>query len=907
MPKSLEPQFSYVGGEFSPLLDARVDHPKYSQACRQLQNLIALRQGGATRRPGTVYKASAKYQDTDTYQYATRLMPFQFSPTTSFMLEFGHEYIRFYSNQQQVILSSAPTWVNGDLYVPGDFVEDPSDSDNIYYCIQLNAGLQPEPHSNPLYWVKQDIYEVPTPYNGRQFFGPSIYDVDIWRLVPCQINDVVYIVHPDYPPYKLVRNADTDWTLSKVDFLVPALLDQNTTDTTIAASSTTGSVTLTAAAPAWVTATFYNVGRSVSSGGVIYNCLKPHISAASFSSDNTDGEWEAVNIFDSQHIGSRWQLSQFRDSTFVTKDITANDPTGTPIKVLGSWEVHTYGIWIADILVQRSDDNGNSWTTVRKAAGRADRNVDITGKALTAGLYRVLIQNYAVPGTPGSTTPRVDFEVVNSFLSGVVEITAVASAYSATANVITELYAGTATRYWSEAAWSDYRGYPQAVTAFQQRMVYGGSAYQPQRIWGSVTNDIENFDLGDQTLDTDSFAFELAAVGRGRIQWLLGQIDLAVGFTAAEWIVNAGQGAFGGSTAAVTPTAINAGEHSAWGSSEGVPPYLVGNTILYTQRSAKTLQQMQFSVYTNKYLSADLTSLSEHLFGAGIAQIAYQAQFRNQAMLWVVNKAGGLMGMTHDMQSEIYAWSRHITGWTPPVDGVDQGLHKFESVASIQGQGVQDDEVWVVVHRGNTRMIELMNPNNWETAGTPIKGIAQPDTTLAIYVDSAITATSPSTSTISGLAHLEGMDVIGLLNGNIKFGPYTVTGGEITIDGYDPQLGDILQIGLPIYYSAQTMRLDNDPRGGMIQGVMRAISRLYVRLFNSMGGAVGGNTALTTDIPYRAPGSTPITPPSLFTGQKEVTMQGTQDYDATYIIEGSDPMPLTILATIPRVGISGSA
>ena len=112
-------------------------------------------------------------------------------------------------------------------------------------------------------------------------------------------------------------------------------------------------------------------------------------------------------------------------------------------------------------------------------------------------------------------------------------------------------------------------------------MIYGASGYEPQRLWGTVTNDIENFTLGDQTLATDSFAFDLNAPSRGPIQWLLAQLDLFVGFAGAEWIVNSGAtGATGAGTgAAITPSNISATEQSSFGSAPGVKPQVVGDAL----------------------------------------------------------------------------------------------------------------------------------------------------------------------------------------------------------------------------------------------------------------------------------------------------------------------------------------
>jgi hypothetical protein len=897
MPASIDNQLQYSGGEFSPLLDARVDHPKYQSACRQLQNMIALRQGGATRRPGTIFKAKTKYQNTDVREYAARLMEFQFSPTTSFILEFGHQYVRFYSNQQQVTIASASVnaWVALTPYVVGNFVKD---GGLTYYCIAaVTSAIIPS--ADPVSWAQQDIYEVPTIYSGRQFKGPSIYTIDIWRIIPCQINDVIYLVHPDYPPYKLERFGDTDWRFSIVNFLTPALLDENVTGVLLTPSAVTGAMTLTATAPAWAgPGTYYAVGRSVTSGGLIYTAIANHVSAAAFATDLASGFWRLETIFTAGNIGGYFEVGYIRNSAAITQALTGNGTSAT-IEASGACEFQTFGTWSATATLERSDDGGTTWYSVRTIISLNDHNSSIPVNVVGVALFRITASNY----TASAGTPRATFTIIDSVALGLVKVTGYTNAYQVAGQVVERLAGTTATNIWSEGAWSLRRGYPQAITAFQQRLIYGGSTYEPQRIWATVVNDLENFALGDQTLATDGLAFDIAAVGRGRIQWLLGQVDLFAGFSGAEWIVNAGQGAFGGSTSPIGPTSINAGEHSSWGSAEGVPPALVGNAVLYPQRSAKTMQQMVFSVYTNKYMSDDLTALSEHMFSPGIAQISYQPQFRSQSIIWTVNKAGALCGMTYDMQAEVYGWHRHISGYNADRDTVDS----FESVASIDGQNVQDDEVWVVVKRDSGRCVELINPNIWETAGAVSKGISQPDAALAIYVDSAVSILNPGTNVFSGLDHLEGQSVIGLINGNTIFGPLTVTGGAVTVDGFEPSGSDIVHVGLPIDYAVQGMRMDVDPRAGIVMGVMKALSRIYLRVFNSLGGKVQGNGTKQVPIIYKLKGTPPSQVGPLTTGQMEVVPEGTQSDDPIFIVKGNDPLPLTLLATTTRIGITGSS
>ena len=738
-------------------------------------NMVPYKTGGMTRRVGTQFMGSPKYP---TGLYAVRTMPFIYSPDTTFELEMGHQYIRFWSNGAQVQVSSAPLWISGTTYPPGSFATSIATPGTICYTAGGVVNSTTDPVNDPTNWVLQTIYEVPSPYSGTYSAGTQPQTADVFGVVPCQINDVVYMVHPDYPPYSLTQLGTTDWTMEETPFLSPALLDQNATDTMITPSALQGTgITLTASAPAWSQANYYSLANSVEYGGIIYDCILANVSSASFGNDLVAGWWKPVGIFNPLHAGADWQLAVLRPSAYTTwgADVAGAQSTaahgfyaGTSnqIQCLGAYEVHSYGVWSADIAIQRSLDGGQSWDTVQSFSGRSDRNVDLSGTSILLGIYRIVVSNVAVPINPGATAPRVVFECEDAFLYGLVEITAVttlaASAmvngnvyqiqtlgttnwtslgvanqafvgtifqytggavtgsggivfhpYVATASVLTQLtdsnqldaqwvsgatyihaassggcaagqtyvivtqgttnwlaigalsnavgtvflangsgsgtgtcssvasYAfanytcssGTSgttippldgthwalstpggTEYWSEGAWSDYRGYPQAVCSYQQRVWYASSGYEPQRLWGTVTNDIQNFALGDQTLATDAVVFDLNAPGRGPIVWLIAQTDLFAGFSGAEWVINSGSvSGTGVSTgAAITPSNVNAVEQGTFGSAPEVQPAIVGNAVFYAQRQADAIRQMLFSVYTAKYMSQDLSTLADH-------------------------------------------------------------------------------------------------------------------------------------------------------------------------------------------------------------------------------------------------------------------------------------------------------
>src|SRR5271154_3705806 len=354
MSKSLHNTTSTSGGEVSPKLDARVDQAKYGTWLRQSRNMIPYRTGGLTRAPGTLQIAPCKYNyaNNSAHNYCSREISFKFSETTSFLLEFGHRYIRFYSNEQQVSISSAPIWVSGTAYAPGAFVEDPTDGNRIYFTHSGKLVSTVAPHSNvvdPLGgfsgWQLQSIYEVPTVYNADAGTG-SIYDTEVWKIDPCQINDVVYITNPDLYPFELTRFGDTNWTFPRSHFLPPPLLDQNATDTILTPSALSGSITVTATAPAWKPGTAYTLFNSVQVAGVIYDCIVPNISdSTAFATDLALGYWQSVVIFNSADL-TPWQLATLRNSQYLEVDGVAAtgfvDGTSNTISCIGSYTIRTY-------------------------------------------------------------------------------------------------------------------------------------------------------------------------------------------------------------------------------------------------------------------------------------------------------------------------------------------------------------------------------------------------------------------------------------------------------------------------------------------------------------------------------------------------------------------------------------
>ena len=146
---------NFTAGVFSPRLNGRVDVAKYYNAARTIENMVVYPHGGASRRLGTVFVAETK-----TSANISRLIPFQFNIEQAYIIEMGHEYLRFYKD-------------NG----------------------QITTGLA--------------AYEISTPYTTAL--------IDSVRYA--QNSDTMRIVNKSVAPQILTRTAHTAWTLATSTFI----------------------------------------------------------------------------------------------------------------------------------------------------------------------------------------------------------------------------------------------------------------------------------------------------------------------------------------------------------------------------------------------------------------------------------------------------------------------------------------------------------------------------------------------------------------------------------------------------------------------------------------------------------------------------------------------------------------
>lgn len=771
----------FTAGELSPLLDARVDLDKYAAGCQFLENFRVMPWGGVTYRSGTLFIAATKYPD-----QPSRLIPFNFSTSLSYVLELGGGYIRFYRDGAQV---------------------------------QTSPGV---------------AYEI-------------INDFDVTELQEVQyrqINDVIYMVHMNHPVRKITRVTETNWTTENVIWTYPALLDENTSSTTLAAAAVTGAgVALVASA----------------------------------------------DTFTAASVGGYYEIRHRRPSTKLEQDISGATATSAAIAVQGGWTFVTTERWYGRIDIERSADGVTGWEKIRTYTGASDFNANGSGLEATSVFLRIVWTSSGDPyGTPPWVgTPPTDYVKAratiytqDTIVAGLVIISGFTDAQNATCVIVNTLESTAATDIWSEGAWSTRRGYPRTLGLFEQRMFFAGTNYRPNTAWGSVVADFENFQYSD--FDDGAVAYQFASAQQNPIQWLVSLLRLHAGTSGGEHII-----ASGNLDEPLTPSNVTVRDPTAYGS-EYMQAVKVDSAIIFLQRQGRRIRELrELSVYANPsdYAAADLTLLAEHITSAGIAQIDY-ARIPDPT-LYAVMGNGAMAVMAYNKEQNINAWSRYTT------------KGNFESVAVVYGSPA--DVAYVIVNRTiggvTARYVEVFTAEIPELTsdfvyldaavvnvpgGTVITGLSHLNgETVSVVAGPDGHFVSDSLIVSSGSVRLPQAETF------VRVGlPYR---GTVTPMKIDLQLGD---------GSSQ----------GRMKRISKMCFRFKTTRGGSWGNAATSLSALgrwNVEIPFRDTQDVMDQAPPLFTGDKILPSESTNGTVTDISVYQEQPLPMTILglfATIDFVG-----
>lgn len=850
-------QLSFASGELTPSLHARVDISKYVTSLKTCRNFVVHRHGGVSNRSGTQFVAEVK----DSTK-AVRLIPFVFNSDQTYVLEFGDQYMRVHKDGSQVI--EAAKTITG--------------------ITQANPAVVTATSHG--YSTGQEVYVSGiggmTDLNGRNL--------------------------------KITVLTANTFSLQYMD------------GTNVNSSGFTA----------------YTSGGS---SFRVYTIATPYLEA-----DLAELKYvQSADVVTLTHPSyAVRELARTGDTSWTLSTVTFAPsiaaPTGQSITVIGGAGSTNYDYVItavADETYEESLASGNASTTVGPATLTGSNYNQITWSAVSGAIqynvYRLESGVASFVGIAGGTTYNDKGFTIPDSNENPPE---------------------------ARNPFSTTNEYPSCSTYYQQRLFFANQNENVEAIYGSKTNAFKNFTQSQSLADDDSITFSIVGRQVNAVNHLVDLGSLIIFTDSGEWTAQ------GDSSGVIKPTAINTKQYSYNGSNSALSPIIIGNTVLYVQKNGSIVRDLGFDYQVEGYSGNDLTIFGAHLVD-GYTLTDWTYQKTPHSVVWSVRNDGTLLGLTYIKEQEIIGWHRHDfeSGLVENVCSVPEGSEDALYVVvnrTVDGREVRYVERMATRLIGDIKDAKFMDSHltydGRNTGSTTItltgSGWTNDDTLTATASASTFTTTSVgneihiytadggvvrfeitaytsatvvsvrpnrdvpaeiqsaatldwalAVDTVSGLYHLEGIDVSIFADGYVVANPnndsYTiksVVNGSITLD----RCYSVIHVGIPYTSDVETLDIDT-PSGETLADKQKITGEVTLYVEKTRGLWLGSRPPEDEATDFLG-GLTEIKarlfegydqPVDLTTGKMDIILRTEWNSNGRIFLRQTDPVPATILAIIP--------
>lgn len=706
-------QTSFASGEWAPKLQSRVDVQKYRTGAALMRNFfVDYSGGGASTRQGTKFIAQAAAN-------GARLVGFQPSTTISYVLEFGQNYIRFYSNGAQIQSGGIP-------------------------------------------------YQITTPYNIGDLFpnpltgNPGIKFVqDVTSLIIC---------HPNYQPQILTINAATSWTLSTINFgpaispptgvsvsttesggnysynyLVTAV-DSNGQESLISNIGAINSIVAVELTPGQNVITWsgvngaasYNVYKTLP----VYQSSVPSGTAFGFIANVTGTT--AIDAYPgitpdfsqtppvfNNPFGGGSVISAFvtASGTYTTvPGVTiAPGPYGPPYQATANATLAIISTSLSSLIIH--SPGGNTLVGVNMMMTTPGVVLEILAvTSLGSNNYQVTsigvvnAGSFAGPGTPpatdtpmrfmppGGPPPTNNYTYVSGdvgYTWGVAAVNITYGGYGYTGDPAVTFSTGAA----SATTEISVAGNPGVPSFFQERLVLAAQVQALQTYNMSQPGSFFNFNVSNPSEDDDGITGTIIGEELNDIRSLVPVPTGIIALTGkGAWLINGG-GNF--NTAGIVTPANQAAWPQAFNGANDLSPIKINLDLLFVTNKGNYVRDFTYNIYANVYTGSDISVLSNHLFfGYYLLDWAWSEEpFKT---LWAIRNDGVLLSLGFVKEQDLIGWAHHDTN--------GQFLSTCSVIENVNGNVV--DAVYFIVQRfinGSyvqyvERMVDRYFPYGYEDA-----------------------------------------------------------------------------------------------------------------------------------------------------------------------------------------------
>lgn len=856
-------QTSFASGELAPSLLARTDLNKYHAGAATMRNFFVDYRSGASTRPGTKYVKQANISS-----LPVRLIRFQSSVLTPYILEFGDKYVQIISNGAAVLEPPfAITGVNlGGAFgvtAPGNFFN----SNDMVFISGLGGTVQANGRfyrvlgqgptltlgnpsgaavnaTNYTAWTGggniSRVHTVASPYAA----------VDLALIKFVQIANVMYITHPSYPPYILTFISPTNWVFTQITFGATVQPPTNVVGTATTSGSANYSFVVTsvdsnnqesrpsvAAAVAnavniQTTAGTISLSWTAATGATGYNVYKAELSVAgavpSGAAYGFIGSCTGTNFIDSNIVPDFTQTPPIANNPF-----TGGNNPGTCC------------------FFQQRLYYGSSFQFPQ------------TFWASKVGLYN----NFDF------SDPSLDSDTIQGTLVSL-QVNYIKSMLPMPGGLI---------MLTAQGAWQLSSGTGLASTS---AVTPSNATATPQGYYGS--SDLPPIPINQNVLYVESKGYTVLDLQYNIYANIYSPKDISVlsnhlfyGFTLNQWAfaqepfkmvwVVRSDGVLLSLTYVADQEMIGWGRHDTQGR--------------YTSVATVT-ESVNDAVYVavNRFINGVQVTFIERfdnrLFPYG-AEDAWCVDAGVQSALTFPNaslQASGTTG-TITFTSSVNEFTPTSVGQVIRMGGGVGIVTQYVSAVSVQATLTQPitatvpDAPGFPFPLGPSSIPFPAGPGQWSI--------------------------TPKFKTFYGLDHLEGMAVSVLADGSVVPG-LTVTNGAITL----PEAASKVTVGLGFQAQLQTMPLDvNAGDGGTIQGKRKKIAALTVITANTRGLKAGRTFA--TVVPIKETNiALPLPfPTALINGYERVILDPLWDVPGQICLQQDNPLPASVLGVVPEIVI----
>jgi hypothetical protein len=857
-------QRSFGSGEIGPALYPRSDTAAYSAGLRKLRNAYVRRHGGTDSRAGTVHLGEV-HDST----LAVRLLPFVFSDSQTYVLEFGNEYMRVIKNGEYVrrasqaitavtnanpcvlTYSGSDTYSNGDVvYITG--IVGPIGlylNNREFKVANVNVG------SNTFELDYMDGANVNSTSFGAYTSGGTVAEVyrivasyavaDLPTLKFAQSADVITITHPAYEVQELSRTADTSWTFAVVTF-APTVQTPTVTTTATTGPTRTGGVDYYVTSvdaenaeesePLLVTSNVATPAPGTPATLALSQPLSgPRAGAYNIYRDDNSGAYFIGSVAESGAITNK----------FIDTGIALDLETAVPISPT----------------VYSSTDNYPSCVgIVRQRRAFANTNTNSEEVRLTRiGAYKNFI----------TSNPLQDDDPIKFTMAGVrvnavkhiLDVGGLPVVFTESSEVTLEGDGGVLTPFGVNPKTYSRNGCSDLAPI----IVDNTALYVQAR--GSIVRDL---------------LFDYQSDGYKGNDLTIFASHLVDGFTIVDWAY------------AQTPHSI------IWAvRSDGV---LLSLSYVRDQNiRAWAKHDMDGGLVENVCIVPEGTEDAVYLVVKRTINgrsVRYVERMNTRQILEREDMILMDSALTYD--------GRNTGSTTMTLSGGTTWAYDETITLTASASYFSSDDVGDVIQVTGADGTLIQFEITAYTSATVVSG--RPDKTVPVAMRSAARTTwAHAVDTVSGLWHLEGEAVSILGDGVVVGSPnnpsvatYTVTNGSITLDDQY----SVIHVGLPFVADLQTLDIDT-PEGESLNRKPKLITEVTLHLEKSAGIFVGTEEPTGTDLTEglyelkvrEFEGYDEAT--DLVTGKSEIIVESTWNKNGRVFIRQVDPLPMSVLAISP--------